>query len=87
MDDIKNRTRAFLGQFVGTAQLGTDDEDLFARGLVNSLFAMQLIAWVEKSFEVQVEDEDLEITNFNSVSAIARFVAGKRQAALGAAVA
>src|SRR5262245_2724124 len=87
MDDIKNQTRAFLGQFVGAAHLGADEEDLFARGLVNSLFAMQLISWIEKSFDLRVEDEDLEITNFNSVSAIASFVVRKRQVTAGAAMA
>jgi acyl carrier protein len=87
MDHIKDQTRAFLGQFVSSAHLGADDEDLFARGLVNSLFAMQLIAWVEKAFAIRVEDQDLEIANFNSISAIARFVAGKQQVAVGAAVA
>lgn len=84
MDDIKSQTRAFLGRFIGAGHLGSDDEDMFARGLVNSLFAMQLIAWVEKTFAIRVEDQDLEITNFNSVNAIDRFVARKRQEAVEA---
>ncbi len=53
------------------------DEDLFAAGYVNSLFALQLIAFVEKTFGVTVEDEDLDIANFRSAQAIDQFVQRK----------
>jgi acyl carrier protein len=51
-----------------------DDDDIFALGLVNSLFAMQLVLFVEQEFDVLVEGEDLERDNFRSVEAITALV-------------
>jgi len=76
MDEIKEKTRAFLLRFIKNHNLN-DDDDIFARGFVNSLFAMQLILFVEKEFAIKVENEDLDLKNFNSLNAIAVFVAKK----------
>jgi acyl carrier protein len=56
-----------------------DDVDIFALGFVNSMFAMQLVLFVESDFGVKVEDEDLEIDNFKSVNAIANLVERKQR--------
>jgi methoxymalonate biosynthesis acyl carrier protein len=69
--------REFLSQRVRGREL-KDDEDIFALGFVNSMFAMQLVMFVEKEFQITVEDEDLDIANFNSVDAISALVARKR---------
>ena len=61
-----------------------ENDDIFALGFINSLFALQLVAWVEKEFEIQIEDEDLEIENFNTIEAIANLVARKNGRAQGA---
>ena len=58
-----------------------DDQDIFALGLVNSLFAMQLVSYVEKEFGITVEEEDLEIENFSTINAIAALVERKAGAA------
>jgi methoxymalonate biosynthesis acyl carrier protein len=39
---------------------------------------MQLVLFVESEFSITVEDEDLEITNFNTVKAIAEFITRKK---------
>jgi acyl carrier protein len=71
--------RAFVSRYIRGSEW-RNDEDMFELGLVNSLFAMQLVMFVEKEFGVTVEDEDLEMDNFRSVDAIAGFVRRKRQA-------
>ncbi len=71
--EIKDRIRKFLGQHIPTEEL-EDDHDIFKRGLVNSLFAMQLVLFVENEFDREVPDEDLKLTNFCSVNAIASYV-------------
>nr|AFV52202.1 acyl-carrier protein [Streptoalloteichus sp. ATCC 53650] len=80
MDDIRQRVRAFLDQFLRGHRID-DDENYFATGHFNSLFVMQLVLFVENELGVPVEDEDLEMENFNSVSAIARMVERKSRAA------
>lgn len=83
MNDSKIKIRAFLSRFFQTAELKEDD-DIFALGFVNSLFAMQLVTWVEKEFGIQIEDEDLEVENFNSIGAIAGLVKRKSYQIQGA---
>lgn len=57
-----------------------DDENLFAGGYVNSLFAVQLVMWIERTFGIPIEGADLDFTNIESVSAIASFMERKRAA-------
>ena len=69
----KAAIRAFLGRVLRNHEL-QDSEDIFALGFVNSLFAMQLVQFVEHEFGMTVEDEDLDVDNFNTVNAIAQLI-------------
>ncbi|MDD9942728.1 MAG: phosphopantetheine-binding protein [Myxococcales bacterium] len=71
-----DRVRHVLSKLTRTEGLANDD-DIFGRGFLNSLNAVQLISLIESEFGVRVEDADLDITNFRSVVAIAGFVAQK----------
>ncbi|HET8841516.1 MAG TPA: phosphopantetheine-binding protein [Ktedonobacteraceae bacterium] len=73
---IQTKTRNFLTKFFQNIEI-TDDQDIFALGFVNSLFAMQLVLFVEKEFDMKIEDEDLDIDNFRSLNAIAELVERK----------
>jgi acyl carrier protein len=77
MDAVKEDIKAFLSRALRNRAVA-DEQDIFAAGFVNSLFAMQLVMFVEKKFGVAVGDEDLDIENFKSVNAMAAFVAHKR---------
>lgn len=46
-------------------------------GFINSLFAMQLVLFVEKEFNVSVENDELDVHNFRSVLAITDLVQRK----------
>jgi acyl carrier protein len=54
-----------------------DDDDLFDSGIVNSLFAVQLMTFIEKEFSIEVGTEDLDIRNFRSLNATAAFILNK----------
>jgi acyl carrier protein len=58
-----------------------DEEDIFAAGYVNSLFAVQLVLWVEQTFRVPMSSEDLHVENFRTIAAIAAFVDERRSTA------
>jgi len=75
-DTVKAMTRAFIAKFFPHHDL-KDDEDIFALGFVNSLFALQLVMFVEKKFNMTVEDDDLNIDNFRAIDAIAALVMRK----------
>ncbi|MBV9788207.1 MAG: acyl carrier protein [Chloroflexi bacterium] len=76
-EDIKTKTRNFMAKTFHGAEIA-DDQDIFALGFVNSLFAMQLVMFVENEFGVTVEDNDLDIDNFRSINAIANLVESKQ---------
>jgi acyl carrier protein len=76
LDQAKQEVRAFMLRFFKNNDLN-DNDDIFALGFVNSLFALQLVMFVEKNFSVSVEDEDLQLDNFSSVNAIAALVGRK----------
>ncbi len=50
------------------------DQDIFESGLVSSLFAMELISYLEKSYSVTIEGQDLRLDNFRTVEAMAGLV-------------
>lgn len=75
--DIKESIRAFVRRSLATADLD-DDTDLFATGIANSLFAVQLMTFIEKTFAVEVEMDDLEFDHFKSLNATTAFVVRKR---------
>jgi acyl carrier protein len=77
MDSQETKIKQFLSRFFKSHDL-QPEEDIFALGFVNSLLAMQLVAFVEKEFGIKVEDEDLDLDNFRSIGAISRLVERKR---------
>lgn len=79
MDDDRARIRAFLARHVRRDDL-SDDDNIFQAGYVNSLFAMELVLFVERDFQITVGDDDLSLENFQSISAIAALIARKRKA-------
>jgi methoxymalonate biosynthesis acyl carrier protein len=72
----EQKIKEFLSRFFKSHDLQSE-EDIFALGFVNSLLAMQLVAFVEKEFGVRVEDADLDLDNFRSIRAIAGLVERK----------
>lgn len=68
---------AFLSGQIGNAEFGLAD-NIFETGLVNSLFALQLVTFIESHFDLSIEDDDLVPENFDSVLAMVSFVESKR---------
>lgn len=80
MNDVERKSvREFISRHVNGVQFG-DDEDLLAAGYVNSLFAVQLVMWIERTFDLAMVGTDLDFANIRSVSAIAAFIDRKRAA-------
>jgi len=73
---IKETLRGFILSSIALADLA-DDDDLFESGIVNSLFAVQLMTFIEKTFAIEVGMDDLDIENFKSLNATMAFVLKK----------
>jgi methoxymalonate biosynthesis acyl carrier protein len=55
------------------------DQDLFASGLVSSMFAMQLVVHLEESYGIAIVGPELKLDNFRTVGAMARLVIRLRE--------
>lgn len=76
MEEIKGKIRGFLGRFFRKHEL-KDDEDIFELGIVNSLFAMQLVMFIEKEFKLRIDNADLDIKNFSTINSIYTLISYK----------
>jgi methoxymalonate biosynthesis acyl carrier protein len=75
-DEIRSRVRARIEPRLGGRTL-SDSDDMFALGYVNSLFALQLVRFVEKEFGLLLGAEDMDFDNFRTVNGIITVVYGK----------
>ncbi|AFZ28254.1 phosphopantetheine-containing protein (plasmid) [Cylindrospermum stagnale PCC 7417] len=76
MKEAKIKIQKFLAQSFGHHEF-QEDEDIFSLGFVNSMFAMQLVLFLEKEFQITIENEDLEFENFRSINAMSSFLEKK----------
>lgn len=74
---VRETVTNFLLSSINIANLN-DDDDLFESGIVNSLFAVQLMTFLEKIFTMEIGMDDLDIENFKSVNATTAFVLRKK---------
>jgi methoxymalonate biosynthesis acyl carrier protein len=71
--DPRAELRSFLGSRFPQVELA-DEEDIFALGFVNSLFAMELVLFVERTFGLEVPNDELTLDNFRSIKSMAELV-------------
>lgn len=72
-DSVLEDLRSFFSSALSGAAPGID-EDYFVLGYANSLFALELVTFVERHFSVTVEVADLDLNNFRTLSRTADFV-------------
>jgi acyl carrier protein len=70
--------RNFL--FSDDASAVREDQSLMSSGTLDSTGILELIMFVEERFGLKVADEEMLPENFDSVNAIASFIARKRAA-------
>jgi acyl carrier protein len=79
--ELKEKIRKFIESnlvvFEDEAEF-SDSDNIFEMGFVNSLFAMKLVNYIEDEFSIEVENDDLEISNFSSVDRIVQFIGAKQ---------
>lgn len=73
---VRETVRRFILSAITVTGLD-DDANLFESGIVNSLFAVQLMTFIEKTYAIEVGMDDLDIENFKSVNATTSFVLRK----------
>ena len=78
--DLAPRIRAYLVEtfLLGSDDGFADDESLLESGIVDSTGVMEVVVYLEETFDITIDDDELVADNLDSVERLARFVAAKR---------
>ena len=81
MNDVIADLRAFLGSQlrIPNSEAMEADFPLVKRGVLDSIELMQVVAFVEKTYGVAIDDTEILPENLGSLTAIAALVERKRQ--------
>jgi len=85
--DVKEKVRAFVLEYAagkGLTEL-KDDEPLLTTNIIDSLGSFRMIAFLEETFPLTIEDTDMVPENFQTLNDVESFVVGKLGKANGAA--
>ena len=87
MTEVKNLVHTFIrDNFMfreDRAEL-SDSESLIEAGLIDSTGVLELVAFLESQFGIQITDEDIVPSNLDSIRSIVAYVAGKQATAAAA---
>lgn len=71
-DQIREYVKANMSAF---SHVDLKDEDnIFELGFVTSMFAMQLLTFIESNFDVEVPDDQILLRNFSTVQRMSEMV-------------
>lgn len=76
MKNVKEAVKSYLECVLRNKKF-KDDEHLFDDGVINSLFAMQLVLFIEKEFEISVNNDELLLDNFMTINKITEYIESK----------
>lgn len=74
--NTKEKIKGFLSKFIKIAEIN-DTDNIFEKGLVNSLFAMNLVNFIETEFDISIDNMELDLDNFKDINSIVALVEKK----------
>jgi acyl carrier protein len=81
MDAISQLEKFLLNEVAIDMDLGkkslAPDENLITQGIIDSLGILKLVAFMEKSFGIKINNEEIIPENFQTLNALAEFVGKK----------
>ena len=80
MSSIEQTLRRHIRQSLpGAAEIPlADEQSLIDSGILDSIGVLSLVIWLEKEFEIFVEDHEVIPENIDGIGALVRFVESKR---------
>jgi acyl carrier protein len=72
-----DRIRAFIREMFFVDQF-SNDESFLQAGIIDSTGMLDLVAFVERAFEIRVEDSEMLPDNLDSLDNLTRFIERKR---------
>lgn len=74
--EIKTKIKEYLSKSFHLHSLD-DSTNIFESGGVNSLFFIQLLVFIEKTFDIQLEEGEFDVRNLTNVNAISELLLNK----------
>lgn len=71
--DIREKILDFFRER-GAADNLKYDTDLFKGGFINSLFALEIVVFLEESFNIKINNKEISEKNFRNIESIASVV-------------
>jgi acyl carrier protein len=87
MSDILNRVRTFIEEnFLFRSDVSdlADADSLLENGVMDSTGILELVAFLETEFSMQMSDAEIVPENLDSIASIAAFVGRKTKTAIAA---
>jgi acyl carrier protein len=80
MSDIKAQVRKYiLDNFLmgGDSQKVTDDVSFIEKGIIDSTGVLELVSFIQETYNIRVEDAEMIPENLDSLQKIENYVRGK----------
>jgi acyl carrier protein len=87
MDNVLRRVRAFIEEnFLFREDISqlADSDSLLENGVMDSTGILELVAFLESDFSIQMSDAEIVPDNLDSIAAIATYLERKLAAAIAA---
>lgn len=80
MKEIKEKIKAFIIEnfLFGEEQNLEDDMSFLENGIIDSTGVLELVEFIENTFSISIEDEDLIPENLDSLQKVANFINSKK---------
>ncbi len=78
--EMKNKIRTYIMDNILLGSVDepiADDDSFLEKGIIDSTGILELVAFVEDEFEIDVEDEELIPDNFDSIGKLAAYTENK----------
>lgn len=79
--DIRAELRRFLETRTPKGVTFADADSLLTNGVLDSLLMLDLVAFIEETFETSVDEDEMMPDNFETIERLVRFVEQKRREA------
>ncbi|MGI5506238.1 acyl carrier protein [Lentzea sp. CA-135723] len=76
ISDVRSRIREHVCALVGMADV-PDDCGLISEHVLDSVAAIGMVDFVERTFGIEIEDEDLSMTNLDTIDGLVALVERK----------
>ncbi len=83
--DNSSKIRQFIVEnfLFGDGQVLKDETSFMQEGIIDSTGILELVFFLEETFGINVEDDELIPENFDSLNRIVKYLGSKTESALG----